>query len=225
MRGPSSLREVAMAPGKEVERLMGICREHARAALAQPVTQREYFLRTCRNNWKRYAAGLSHRTGEWDRFAAALDRATRDIIALIEESGGVELQEDSKRLQFARDSVEGAMDSVITYEAAIEPVIPEVIEEEPPKADVAEETETVAAETPAPEPEPTPPAATPMMPEVPTSDAAAALEEDKQTARYGFSVHEPKPTAAEEPREVDSDLQRRVRELLRAHAAKSASDS
>lgn len=211
-----------MSHEKEVERLIGICREHAKAALATPVTQREYYLRTCRNNWKRYAAGLSHRTGEWDRFAAVLDRATRDIIALIEESGGVEFQEDQKRLQFARDSVEGAMDSVITYEAAIEPVIPEVpeetVEETPPEADAAQE----AAAAPEQETPPAPDAETPPKPVTAPAEAAAAMEEDKQSARYGFSPTGPKPVTPEiEPREVDSDLQRRVRELLRAHAAKA----
>jgi hypothetical protein len=210
-----------MSHEKEVERLIGICREHAKAALAKPATQREYFLRTCRNNWKRYAAGLSHRTGEWDRFAAALDRATRDFVALIEESGGIELQEDPQRLQFARDSVEGAMDSVITYEAAIEPVLPEPIEEKPPEAAATMQPDA-AAEIP-PEQEPAPMTALPPEPDV--SEAAAAMEADKQTARYGFSANAPNPPPVEPPREVDSDLQRRVRELLRAHAAKSTDES
>jgi len=110
-----------MSEDTEVKRLFAIARGHAKTALAKPVTQRESYLAFCRLNWKRYASGFSKSNTECERFANALDRATRDLVALIEEGGDAEIAGERRRLQFLRDSVEGAMDSVIVYEAAYAP--------------------------------------------------------------------------------------------------------
>jgi hypothetical protein len=75
----------AFAP--EVQRLMGIVTRHAVLALAKPETQRDSHLAYCRANWKRYAAGVTRNQFEWERFAAALDRATRDTMALLQAHG------------------------------------------------------------------------------------------------------------------------------------------
>lgn len=191
-------------PGKqEVERLMGIVREHAKATLAKPVTQRESHLAFLRNNWKRYAIGVNRRVFEADKFAVAMDRATRDLITLIEESGGVEHLEDRQRLKFTRDSVEGAMDSVIAYEAAIEPVEAEAPAEEPAPA-----AEPVAAEEAPPAP--------PPEPQIDTAEALAAEEEDRQSARYGFGVARKKAASDAVEVRIDTELQRRVQAALRA---------
>lgn len=128
-----------MSEDKEVKRLFAIARGHARTALAKPVIQRESYLGFCRLNWKRYAAGFSKSATECERFAAALDTATRDLVALIEQGGNPELSDERQRFNFLRDTVEGAMDSVIVHEAAYEPP------EEPVTIPVAE-GEVVASE-------------------------------------------------------------------------------
>jgi hypothetical protein len=69
----------------EVERLMGIARLHALYALAQPVPQREPHLADCRAFWKRYAAAFTGSDTEHERFANALDRATRDLMAVLDQ--------------------------------------------------------------------------------------------------------------------------------------------
>src|SRR3954464_11141602 len=71
---------------KEAQRLLGFAREHARAALAKPETQRESYLAFCRLNFKRYAAGISRSPAEAERFASALDRATRDLMIEIQNA-------------------------------------------------------------------------------------------------------------------------------------------
>jgi hypothetical protein len=211
--GTDPAREAAMLQGpkepgrQELERLMGIVREHAKATLAKPVTQRDSHLGFLRNNWKRYAIGINRRNFEAERFAAVMDRATRDLITLIEESGGVEHLEDRQRLKFTRDSVEGAMDSVIAYEAAIEP--PEEAAPAEQAAPSAEEPAVVATEAEAP-------AAPPPEPQIDTVQAQAAEDEDRQSARYGFGASRNKvaPDAVEV--RIDSELQRRVQAALRA---------
>src|SRR4051794_41668891 len=70
---------------KEAQRLLGFAREHARSALAKPETQRESYLAFCRLNWKRYASGITKSNAERERFAAALDGATRDLMTLMQD--------------------------------------------------------------------------------------------------------------------------------------------
>ena len=106
---------------------MEIVRANARAALTKHDTQRESFLAYCRNNWKRYAAHTSRRVGMREPFAAALDSATRDLIALAESAPDTEAAAEILRGEPAPnwdDTVEGAMDSVITHEAYQEPELP-----------------------------------------------------------------------------------------------------
>jgi hypothetical protein len=189
-----------MPQDKEVRRLMGIVREHAKAALAKPLAQRESHLAFCRENWKRYAKGMTWRTGECERFALALDRATRDLIAQVEETGGMDAWED-RRLQFDTDPVEGAMESVIVYEAAIEPATPP---DSPPSPMPTLEP------TPAPPPQPEPP------PQVDVAEAQAAELADRQAARFGFGINRPKVSAASVEVRIDAELQRKVHAALRS---------
>lgn len=72
---------------KEIQRLTGIALGHARLALAKPETQRESYLATCRANWKRYAASFTKSEREREHFAVVLDGATREMMALLLESG------------------------------------------------------------------------------------------------------------------------------------------
>ncbi len=117
---------IEMADEREVQRLLGFAREHARAALAKPEVQRESYLAFCKLNFKRYATGISRSAAEAERFAAALDRATREIMAEMEAEAAAEPAENlSPWYPLRDDAVEGAQDSVTVYEAAIEPVIPE----------------------------------------------------------------------------------------------------
>src|SRR3569623_1757319 len=113
-----------MPDQKEVQRLLGFAREHARAALAKPVVQRESYLAFCKLNFKRYAAGISRSEAEAERFASALDHATRDIMTEM-QAGAVERPEIvSPWFPLRDDAVEGALDSVTVYEAALEPAPP-----------------------------------------------------------------------------------------------------
>ena len=71
----------------EVDRLVSIAHLHARNALSQPESLRELHLDVCRGFWKHYAAAFTTDESQSDAFADALDRATRALIAGMQESG------------------------------------------------------------------------------------------------------------------------------------------
>jgi hypothetical protein len=200
---------------KEVQRLLGFAREHARAALAKPVIQRESYLAFCKLNFKRYATGISRSAAEAERFAAALDRATRDLMVHMQEAAIAEVESVSPWYPLRDDAVEGALDSVTVYEAAIEPELPPPPEEEAPVAEVAKSDLAVAEElyrqdqerlhAPAPVPVP-----------VEHAEAVAAAEEDLQAAKFGFGgLERPEPLQAAPVPKADPELKRKVQDLLR----------
>jgi hypothetical protein len=198
-----------MTEEKELQRVMAIVQAHARTALAKEATQRASFLGYCRSNWKRYAAGLSKRPSECERFAATLDRATRDLIALAETdphaiAAVADLQAPWRDTP---DAVEGAMDSVITFEAHQEPEIAVAPADEPPAAEESAEPRTDPVAPPPPEPEPI---------DLNAIEQRDAEEEDRVSARYGFErpgASEPPPPVVEPP-EHARELQRRIRSVL-----------
>jgi hypothetical protein len=203
----------AMADQREVERIVGIIRENARATLAKPQSQRQSHLAFCRNNWKRYAEGLTWRKGECERFAAAMDQATRDLMTMIESGAAVE-QQPAPKPWGDHDSVEGGMESVLVYEAAIPPADPgRESDVAPPPAGRREAEDAQRADSEAPPP-------------VDAAAGHAAEEEDLKAARYGFSAPIATKTAAEIMPEIgsDGDLQRRVRAVLRAHQQTKSDD-
>jgi len=209
-----------MVEPREFKRVMAIVRAHARDALSKHDTQRASFLAYCRNNWKRYAAGLSRSAGECERFATTLDRATRDLIDLAEAAPNRDAVAQilyGEQSPAWEDSIEGAMDSVIMHEAYQEPeIVPETIEAQRP----ANGLETHATEPPA-----APLAAAPIDrgPPPAPSDQLVAEEEDRVTARYGFRNPAQEPsTPGIEPPDHAPELQRRVRAVLLAHRPKSA---
>jgi hypothetical protein len=122
-----------MPDQKEVQRLLGFAREHARAALAKPEVQRESYLAFCKLNFKRYATGISRSAAEAERFASALDRATRDIMAEMQAGKAEQAEIVSPWFPLRDDAVEGALDSVTVYEAAIEPAPPPPPEQQTPE--------------------------------------------------------------------------------------------
>ena len=73
----------------EVERLIGIAHLHARNALARPAAQRDTHLAVCRDFWKHYAAAYTASDAQRDSFADALDRATRDLMAEMQQTAQV----------------------------------------------------------------------------------------------------------------------------------------
>ncbi|HVZ02272.1 MAG TPA: hypothetical protein VHA35_22390 [Dongiaceae bacterium] len=203
---------------------MAIVRANARSALTKQHSQRESFLAYCRNNWKRYAAGTSRRVGERDPFAAALDRATRDLIALVESMPDKDAAAEILRGEEPpnwEDSVEGAMDSVITHEAYQEPEIaPEPVPEPVTAPEAAAALESQAPEAPVMSPAAAPAEAAPP-PDF--AEQRNAEEEDRLSARYGFRspAAEASSTPEIEPPEHTLELQRKVRAVLLAHRPKT----
>jgi hypothetical protein len=198
---------------KEVQRLLGFAREHARAALAKPVVQRESYLAFCKLNFKRYATGISRSTAEAERFAAALDRATRDLMDHMQEADIAEIEKLSPWYPLRDDAVEGALDSVTVYEAAIEPELPPPPEEEAPVAEKVKSDLAIAEELfrqdqerlHAPVPVP-----------VEHTEAVAAAEEDRQAAKFGFGgLERPEALQSAPTPAADPELKRKVQDLLR----------
>jgi hypothetical protein len=81
----------------EVDRLISIAHVHALNNLAQPEALRELHLDVCRGIWKHYAAAFTASESQRDAFAEALDRATRDLIA------GLQQQDNGARTAHAVD--------------------------------------------------------------------------------------------------------------------------
>jgi hypothetical protein len=71
----------------EVDRLISIAHLHALNALSQPEAERDSHLAVCRGFWKHYAAAFATDETQRDSFADALDHATRDLIAEIQQNG------------------------------------------------------------------------------------------------------------------------------------------
>jgi hypothetical protein len=209
-----------MVEPKELRRVLAIARVHARDAMAKHDTQRESYLAYCRANWKRYAAGFTKSKGECERFAAQLDLATRDLIGLAEEAPDAETAAEILRGEQPpdwADTIEGAMDSVITYEAHQEPVF----DPEPAEAAGADEAfEPMASEVTH---IPTGPPVE-LGQQTPFADHLRAEEEDRLGARYGFrSPADEPPTPTVEAPEHAQELQRKVRAVLLAHRTKTGS--
>jgi hypothetical protein len=209
-----------MPDQKEVQRLLGFAREHARAALTKPEVQRESYLAFCRLNFKRYAASTCRSAAEAERFAAALDRATRDIMVEMQDPASAEhVQNVSPWYPLRDDAVEGALDSVTVYEAAIEPQLspPEPPSPEKVKSDLAiaeelyrQELERLHAPMPAP---------------VAHEEAVAAEEEDRQAAKFSFGgLERPQPVQATPAPTADPELKRKVQDLLRARISARTED-
>jgi hypothetical protein len=208
-----------MVEQREFKRVMAIVRAHARDALSKHDTQRASFLAYCRNNWKRYAAGLSRSAGECERFAAHMDSATRDLIALAEAAPSKDAVAQilyGEQPPAWADSIEGAMDSVIMNEAYQEPELP-------PEPVAAPSTRNGFA-TPEIEPTDAPVASAPLDlgPLPPAAEELVAEKEDRVTARYGFRSPAAEPeTPTIKPPEHAPELQRKVRAVLLAHRPKS----
>jgi hypothetical protein len=207
-----------MPDKKEVQRLLGFAREHARAALAKPEVQRESYLAFCKLNFKRYAAGISRSPAEAERFASALDLATRDIMAEMQAGTAESPEIVSPWFPLRDDAVEGALDSVTVYEAALEPAPPPPPEEQPaqdPRSAlfVAEELYRKDHER----------LHVPLEAPVEHREAAAAEDEDRQAAKFGFGgLERPQPLQSAPVPEADPELKRKVQEMLRARAAAAA---
>jgi hypothetical protein len=212
-----------MPDQKEVQRLLGFAREHARAALAKPEVQRESYLAFCKLNFKRYAAGISRSAAEAERFAAALDRATRDMMIEMQDPALAQRSENvSPWFPLRDDAVEGALDSVTVYEAAIEPQLPAPAERAPedPRSSLvlAEELYRQDHER----------LHVPIETPVEHQEAIAAEQEDRGAAKFGFGgLERPQPLQAAPVPEADPELRRKVREMLRARAeaAKTGEES
>jgi hypothetical protein len=207
-----------MPDQKEVQRLLGFAREHARAALAKPEVQRESYLAFCKLNFKRYAAGISRSDAEAERFAAALDRATRDMMIEMQDPARAERTEHvSPWFPLRDDAVEGALDSVTVYEAAIEPQLPAPEEQAPqdPRSSLvlAEELYRQDHER----------LHVPIEVPVEHQEAVAAEQEDRSAAKFSFGgLERPQPLQAAPVPEADPELRRKVREMLRARAEAAA---
>jgi hypothetical protein len=207
-----------MPDQKEVQRLLGFAREHARAALAKPEVQRESYLAFCKLNFKRYAAGITKSAAEAERFAAALDHATRDIMAEMQAGTAEHAEIVSPWFPLRDDAVEGALDSVTVYEAAIEPAPPPPPEEratQDPRSAliIAEELYRQDHER----------LHVPLEAPVEHREAVAAEDEDRQGAKFGFGgLERPQPLQSAPVPEADPELKRKVREMLKARAAASA---
>jgi hypothetical protein len=203
-----------MADEKEVARLMGIARGRAKAALAQPQSRREAFLAQSRLGWKRYAADFTKKIGEQERFADILDRVTRDLMAIVDDSPEEPPSRDDQR--YTSESVEGAMDSVLVHEAAYAP--PAAMPENTAEA-ADEDTSRDDGDRPAPD-----------------NAGATDPEAEEDRPRYGFAAMEIAASrrhalvkgdmpGKSEPLENAGDLQRKVQAVLRAHReAKMRSD-
>jgi hypothetical protein len=206
-----------MPDKKEVQRLLGFAREHARAALAKPEVQRESYLAFCKLNFKRYAAGISRSPAEAERFASALDLATRDIMAEMQAGTAERPEIVSPWFPLRDDAVEGALDSVTVYEAALEPVVPppeEQAQQDPRNALViAEELYRKDHER----------LHVPLEAPVEHQAAVAAEDEDRQAAKFGFGgLERPQPLQSAPVPEADPEFKRKVQEMLRARAAAAA---
>jgi hypothetical protein len=204
-----------MPDKREVQRLLGFAREHARAALAKPAVQRESYLAFCKANFKRYATGVSRSAAEAERFASALDSATRDMMIEMQDPALAERVESvSPWYPLRDDAVEGALDSVTTYEAAIEPQLPEP--EAPPAAQVksdlavAEELFRLDQER----------LHAPVSAPVEHAEAVTAEDEDRQAAKFGFGgLERPQALQSAPVPKADPELKRKVQDLLRARVA------
>jgi hypothetical protein len=197
---------------QEVQRLMRIAEAHARTALAKPRVQRDSFLAHCRNNWLRYAEGHSRSAAECARFAAAMDRATRDLMEWA-ESGGA--RQAPNALPAPPPSVEGGIESVLVYEAV------EAMEASA-RAEAAEATRAARAAAEA--------AAQDLGAQAdaggsPSGDAETA---DRAGARYGFDRRVLRDTTPPEPTPKSEDaaeLQRKIQAVLRARQSERSEDA
>ncbi|GAB2179120.1 hypothetical protein DLREEDagr8_46780 [Dongia sp. agr-C8] len=204
-----------------MQRLLGFAREHARAALAKPEVQRESYLAFCKLNFMRYARSISKNAAEAERFAAALDQATRDIMAEMRDPAAAQHPERvSPWYPLRDDAVEGALDSVTVYEAAIEPPPPSPPEDQPPQDPrsslvIAEELYRQDHER----------LHIPIEVPVQHQEAVAAEEEDRQGAKFGFGgLERPQPLQPAPVPEADPELKRKVRDMLKARAAAAKTD-
>ncbi|HVM82334.1 MAG TPA: hypothetical protein VMW18_00490 [Candidatus Binatia bacterium] len=214
-----------MSEEKEVQRLMGIAKAHAAATLAKPEIQRESHLAFCRLQWKRYAAGISRNPRECERFADALSQATRDLMTAIEENeaaianGAAPEPPTGSAGSSVEDDIIWAHDfgyDLATLKAAIAEAEAEAARAEAARIEAAKaqaERTRAAFAAQGGEAGPLPPAPADL------AEAQAAESEDRTGARYGFGRaydEAAKPAAPQ----ADPEVQRRIRDVLRAHAVK-----
>jgi len=74
---------------EDAECLVGIARRHAAVALACPADVRASHLAACRTVWLHYAAAFSTSPVSHERFADALQDATRALMATQREAEGL----------------------------------------------------------------------------------------------------------------------------------------
>jgi hypothetical protein len=112
----------------EVDRLISIAHVHALNALAQPESLRELHLDVCRGFWKHYAAAFTMDESQSDAFADALDRATRDLIAGLEQQGARVQRANVLRLSDAEVPLHPGQPSALTLDE-LRPIFQRIIEQ------------------------------------------------------------------------------------------------
>jgi hypothetical protein len=187
--------------------------------LAKPEVQRESYLAFCKLNFKRYAAGISRSSAEAERFASALDRATRDLMVAMQDPAMAERTENlSPWYPLRDDAVEGALDSVTVYEAALEPEPPRPPEPETPekvKSDLALAEELFRRDQ----------ERLHVPPPAAHAAAVAAEEEDRHVAKFGFGgLERPQALQSAPLPKADPEFKRKVQDMMRARVASKTDD-
>ena len=112
----------------EVDRLISIAHVHALNALSQPESQRDSHLDFCRGFWKHYAAGFAADDSQCDAFADALDHATRELIAELQQSGTPVQMSNVLRLSDVGAELQAGQPSALTLEE-LRPIFRRIIEQ------------------------------------------------------------------------------------------------
>jgi len=112
----------------EVDRLISIAHLHALNALSQPESQRDSHLAVCRGFWKHYAAAFATDETQCDSFADALDHATRDLIAELQQSGTRVQMSGVLRLSDHDTPLQPGHPSTLTLEE-LRPIFRKIIEQ------------------------------------------------------------------------------------------------
>jgi hypothetical protein len=112
----------------EVDRLISIAHLHALNALSQPESLRDLHLDVCRGFWKHYAAAFTQNEGENDAFADALDRATRELIAGMQQNGTRVQKSNMLRVSDVDAPLQPGHPSAMTLEE-LRPIFRKIIEQ------------------------------------------------------------------------------------------------
>ena len=111
----------------EVDRLVSIAQWHAWNILGRPPAEREGHLATCRATWMHYAAAFNTSAAECEDFADALDRATRDLMAEIQQNIVVVREAGGLRLRGQKPQPEPGKPQALTL-AELRPIFRQIIE-------------------------------------------------------------------------------------------------